>query len=476
MLLGLAVLVAMLVASVGTALPASALTSTIEDTDIGNAAGRVAYVGAWIRCAGCTPPTPNTSYHYARDRGAVAAIRFTGTGIQIYGIANQSGGRVSIAVDGGQPTVVDTYAPTRAPQLLRTITGLTDGGHTAVLANTGTSNAASGGTVVTFDRAVVTTGSSEPALGFRSGLPWLSGVWANPNMIPQNTDAFCAFRGSPCDLAHVFVARDNWASIVAPSFAQLNYQNWPGRLLISVPPFPENSGNSLQACAAGAYDTNWRTFGTTLNTTARQDSIIRLAWQANGNWFQWQATDAAAYRGCWQHIATAIRSTANPDPVLDWTINAHYSQLPASHHPLDLYPGDAYVDSIGIDSYDAYPPSTTLAQFNQQAQAEGGITWLYDFAQQHGKRFGVGEWGVASGAGSNGAGDNQSYIGWMWDWFQAHAGQTLLYDAYFNSCEPDNVGSNLNQPPGADCVFTNPRSAARYRALWGGAGGQPSTP
>jgi hypothetical protein len=450
----------------GTALAQS--TTTIEDTSVGSGLNQVAYQGSWFACTVCPPPTANNSYRYSTAGGAQATIRFNGTAISIYGVKDPSGGQASISVDGGTPVVVDTFAATCAAALLRTISGLTAADHTAVILNRGQRGSPGTGTVVAFDRAVVTAAENETPLGFRSGLPWLSGAFGGPNQVPATNDAFCAYRGAPCDLAHVFLARNSWAAIVQPSFAETNYQGWPGRLLISAPLFPENAGASLTTCATGAYDANWRTFGNTLNSSGRQNSIIRLGWQANGDWFQWAATNAAAYRSCWQHVADAIRSTANPDPVLDWTINAHYSQEPPSHNPADIYPGDQWVDSIGIDSYDHYPPSPTLAAFNAQAQAVGGITWLYNFARAHGKQFGVGEWGVAPGSGQNGGGDNANFIQWMWDWFQARAGQGLLYESYFNTCEPGNVGSNLYQPVGPGCVIINPASSARYRSLWGG--------
>ncbi|MCK9897132.1 glycoside hydrolase family 26 protein [Frankia sp. AgB32] len=448
-------------------------TSTIEDGTIGTGPNQITYTGNWLACGGCVPASPNNSFRYSTAGGSSATIRFTGTQVSVYGIKERHGGIASISVDFGLTTTIDTYAPTSSVALLFSSSNLSSGSHIVQILNTGQRNPASDSTVTGFDRAVVATTSSPvdplppPTPGNnRSGLPWLSGVNGDPLLNPASVDQFCATRGSLCDLAHVYVARDSWGSIVQPSFAEQNFAGWPGRLLISVPLFPENSGSSLAACAAGDYDAYWRTFGTTLNSTGRQNSIIRLGWQANGNWFQWSAYNAANYVDCWRRAATAIRATANPDPVLDWTINAHYSQLPPSHNPTDLYPGDAYVDSIGIDAYDHYPPSPDLPSFNSQANAVGGITWLYNFARAHGKQFGIGEWGVAPGSDGNGGGDSADYIQWMHDWMAARAGQGFLYEAYFNNCDPGNVGSNLFRPFSTGCVYRNPNAAGRYTTLW----------
>jgi len=121
-----------------------------------------------------------------------------------------------------------------------------------------------------------------------------------------------------------------------------------------------------------------------------------------------------------------------------------------------------------IDNYDAWPPSLTREQFLARANDVGGTCWRYDFAVSHGKPFGAGEWGVASGVGQNGGGDNPSFIQWMWEFFQDKAGENLRYEACFNTCEPNNVGSNIYLPPGPNCVFQNPASAQRYLSLWGG--------
>lgn len=445
-----------------------ALAMFVQNGTIEDNASQVNYVNLWTTCTGCAPATRNNSYRFSTAAGATAAIRFNGSQIDIYGIRSPQGGVITISIDGKNPRAVNTYGATQTKALFYRSSVLTEGPHTAFVVNVGRSISPSTGTWSGFDRAdsyrEILDSPSQP---HRSGLPWLSGVNGDPIQQPVDVDAFCANRGSPCDLSQVFVSRDSWQNMVEPSWTEQNFAGWPGRLVISVPPFPETPDTSLQTCATGAYDAHWRRFGQTLNETGRQNSIIRIAWEANGNWYKWSGSDPTAYVNCWRHVADAIRSTASPDPLLDWSINAHYSQNPASHNPLDLYPGDAYVDIIGIDAYDHYPPSRTQAEFDQQANQTGGITWLYNFARQHGKLFGVGEWGVVSGNDDNGAGDNPNYIQFMWDWMRERADKGFYYENYFNTCEPPNVGSNLFRPGDpTHCVFQNPQAAVRYSQLW----------
>ncbi|WP_232303940.1 glycosyl hydrolase [Pseudofrankia sp. DC12] len=449
--------------------PPTGTKTTIEDTSTGTGDNQVVYNGDWTLCGGCVPSTPNRSFRYSLTAGATTTIRWTGTRILIYGVKEQAGGLLTVSVDGRPTATVDTYAPTSSNALIYDSGSLSFDDHIAVVTNIGQRNSASAAFAVSFDRAeVYNAASTDPGTptGNRSGQPWLSGANGDPLITPQDVDGFCSFRGDLCDIAQVFVARDSWSSIVQPSFAETNFNGWPGKLVLTVPPYPEDGTSNLRTCATGAYNGNWQQFGRTLNATGRQNSIVRLAWEANGDWYPWSGTNASDYINCYRQIVNSIRSTATTSPQFDWTINAHYSQNPPSHVPTDLYPGDQWVDIVSVDAYDHYPPSFTLDQFNNQAAAMGGITWMYNFARAHGKLFGIPEWGVASGSGEDGGGDNANYIQFMRDWMVARAGHGMYYEAYFNNCEMENVGSNLFRPVGDHCLYQNTAAATRYAQLW----------
>jgi hypothetical protein len=459
--------------------PPTPTAITIEDTAVGTGNNQVSYGGTWYTCGGCVPTSPNKSFRYSLTAGATANIHFTGTQINIYGIKEPHGGFARVTIDNAPPVPpdgsnqIDTYAPASILTLLYSSPTMAAGAHTLTLANLRMHNVLSDAYVVAFDRAEVTVGATAPPPppppmfnGPRSGLPWLSGANGDPLMTPARVDAFCNFRGTPCDLGQVYVPRNNWGDITGTGGLLPAFVNWPGRMIISIPPYPSSEGNANARCAAGAFDSYWRTFGQTLNSYGRQDSFLRLAWEANGNWYPWSGTNPADFIGCWRHVADAINATAEPDPNMCWCINSHYSQNPPSHNALDLYPGDAWVDGVGFDAYDQFSPSRTKEEFDAQAIAPGGITNVYNFARAHNKFFGVGEWGVVSGSGSNGGGDSANYVQWMHDWFVDHAGKGFAYEYYFNNCEKNNVGSNLYRPLGGDCFWTNPKAADRYRQLW----------
>nr|MDT0663715.1 glycosyl hydrolase [Micromonospora sp. DSM 115978] len=453
------------------AVAAPQLVAVVEDTDIGPELNQVTYTSDWVQCGGCDVPTPNDSYRFSNTDSAVAVIRFAGTHVKLHGVMEGTGGRAMVVIDDFPATVVDMKAESPTAAVFFESTVLADTDHILYLFNLGQTPGEPSADVVTFDRAEI---FRDPDVlprgdGPRSRQPWLSGVNGDPGTTAADVDAFCAWRGSACDLAHVFVGRDSWAAVTEPSFAQQNFAGWPGRLVMSVPPFPENVGASLETCATGAYDEYWQTFGHTLNITGRQDSVVRIAWQANGNWFEWSGSNPQAYVECWRRVADAINATADPDPLLEWSINGGYSHNPPTGNPTELYPGDEWVDLIGIDYFDQYPPTTSRAQFDATAAEVGGITWLYNFARAHDKPFGVGQWGVvnaAAGGGAGGGGDNALYVQLVREWMLARAGEGMFYESYFTNCDAGGLGSNLARAVTGHCVVVNPAAADAYRTHW----------
>ena len=147
-------------------------------------------------------------------------------------------------------------------------------------------------------------------------------------------------------------------------------------MVFGVAMLPENvPGVSIQACASGAYNSYWRQFGTNISAYGLGKSIIRLGWEFNGNWYIWQASNPTAWAECWRQIVTSARSTA-PGLQWDWNVNRGVSAGLAD--PTLAYPGDAYVNTVGVDSYDMWPPATTSANWNEQLNGTQGLNYWLD--------------------------------------------------------------------------------------------------
>jgi Predicted solute binding protein len=119
-----------------------------------------------------------------------------------------------------------------------------------------------------------TTPSPSPSVsptGNPSGLPWRSGV--HTGSFPADYAAFATWRGRPLDSTLQYSARDSWAGLESPWF--LGY-TWPGELIAAQPFWPEGSGGSFAACAAGDYDTHWRAYGTRLTAAGKPGPAHRV--------------------------------------------------------------------------------------------------------------------------------------------------------------------------------------------------------
>ncbi len=257
----------------------------------------------------------------------------------------------------------------------------------------------------------------------------------------------------------------------------------PGRhLLITVdmlPTPPEGGTVSLAECASHDYDSHWITLAQNLVAWNLGDAILRLGHEFNGNWYPWAAfvppSTPAQYAGCFQSMVTAMRGVAGQQFTFNW--NASLGQ----DNDVSLaYPGDTYVDSIGVDAYDVsytFYGTTTQATPTEQASAwavildakatQYGLTYFANFARQHGKPLTFPEWGVWNTSAGHGGGDDPAFIQNMHDFIFDPANGVAWHD-YFNVHSTDGYDHELYSP-GDTTEF--PRSAAKFLALFGAPDG-----
>jgi beta-mannanase len=219
---------------------------------------------------------------------------------------------------------------------------------------------------------------------------------------------------------------------------------------------PEQEPASFSQCATGAYDEYYRDIGRTLVRLDRGDAVVRLGWEANGDWYAWSIRDdVEGYKACFRRQVAALRSTA-PQVVIDWNMT---KDSKTSTSVADAYPGDDVVDIVGVDFYNMYPayPDQAAWDADYDQLYNGGPrglgTWLR-FARLHGKKLSVPEWGLNTGTGDST--DSAFYVQAMHDFFRTNA-DFIAYEMYFNLQDP----SFMILPPGR-----NPAGSERYRKLW----------
>ena len=300
--------------------------------------------------------------------------------------------------------------------------------------------------------AVPASGASA-ATSAGKDLPWSSGVY-EPAETPAAVSAFGAWRGAPVTVATVWPARSIWNDFVDPAWLYKRWQGSSVKVAFGEPMLPADvAGVTLQACAAGTYNSYWRQFGTNISAFGLGDSIIRLGWEFNDTAYIWQASNPATWAQCWREIVTSAWSTA-PGLQFDWNVNRGTSA--GLTDPALAYPGNAYVDTIGVDSYDMWPPATTAAGWNQQLNGTQGLMYWYDFAQAHGKKFAVPEWGnvtpCSTAPGANAGGDDAAYVNDMYHFFQAHSA-SLAWESNFQGPSTGGVYGTGSLVPKASAAY-----------------------
>jgi hypothetical protein len=307
----------------------------------------------------------------------------------------------------------------------------------------------------TVDAAALDAQAADDAVrGPLSGLAWPSGAHAGNES--ASYQAYAEFRGRPLDLATLYPDRGSWAGLVTPGWPLSAFEDFAGRLVLSEPLYPPSMGN-LQDCAAGAYDAEWEKLGSFLVDHGRADTILRLGWGGTDPSHAWHAdADPADYITCYRRIVRVVRAH-DPDVLFDFSFDALPSRYPASGDPYDLYPGDDYVDIVGMDVFDRDPPTRTEEEWQSKCEGPLGLCTLIAFARAHQKRWAVGEWGVATCAEDPG-GDNPFFIEKMLQTFRAHA-DILAYEAYFDDRDAG-VCSTLVEPDNA------PEARAAYQRAY----------
>ncbi len=77
--------------------------------------------------------------------------------------------------------------------------------------------------------------------------------------------------------------------------------------------------------------------------------FLRLGWEMNGNWFPWGTADANGFIKAWRHIHDVFASQGATNVAWVWCPN--YNSAPGRYKASTYYPGDGYVDWVGVDGY-----------------------------------------------------------------------------------------------------------------------------
>ena len=163
-----------------------------------------------------------------------------------------------------------------------------------------------------------------------------------------------------------------------------------------------------------------------------------------------------------------------------WNPAQGYQQFPAEK----AWPGDEWVDFVGLDLYDdswaadtyPLPPGATAAELDQRRRTvwekvllhgDHGLTFWRDFAEKHRKPFSIPEWGVDSRPDKHSGLDNPKFIEQMHAFITDPANR-VFFHCYFDVQAPDG-GHQLSPGLRGTEVTRFPDSSARFKSLFGSA-------
>lgn len=262
----------------------------------------------------------------------------------------------------------------------------------------------------------------------------------------------------------------SWADWVSPWMFSTVSERWDAWLAASpahqvvmsmdlIPQAVSNISDPLaweQPCAAGNYNQYATTLAQNLVSYGAGNIVIRLGTEANGTWEADYVGSTSAemsdWARCYDNEVTAMRAVSGAHFLFVWNPNSCTADLPIDQ----WYPGNSYVDIIGVDAYDL--DCGTLKTVSQEGWAaystDSGSNGANDpnfpslanieaFAVAHGKPLSFPEWGLGSG-------DDPAYVTGIVRMFKS---DNFSFESYFDTND-DGIAPLGSAIPNATAAYS----------------------
>jgi glycosyl hydrolase family 26 len=189
----------------------------------------------------------------------------------------------------------------------------------------------------------------------------------------------------------------------------------------------ENGGVTALDVARGKTDGYIRRFARDLRNYGRPVLMTLFNGEFNGSWWTSVSPRANPYlttadfvRG-WRRVVDIFHAVGATNVSFAWVLAAYPEDGPHDNVDSNIaayYPGDDYVDWVGVDVYDVGLPN-----------------WMdgpYAFAVAHGKPVFVGEFGIRHEWSSQTPQQHYAWLGEIFDYFASHPAIKAI--SYFNFC------------------------------------------
>ncbi|MCE0535905.1 hypothetical protein LWF15_10310 [Kineosporia rhizophila] len=300
------------------------------------------------------------------------------------------------------------------------------------------------------------------------------GVGVYRGTYPSKVGEFGDWLGRDAAYAMDYSTRGTWEEIAAPTYMLNTWQNSGYQMVYAVAMLPtRNKSVSLAAGADGDYNQHFERLAKNLVAYDQGDAILRLGWEFNVDW-PWHPTlgDEKDFIKFWRNIVTTMRSVPGAENLkFDWNVNNGGD----SYNSTLFYPGNKYVDYIGVDVYDiswaenTYPfPAGCEADCQRAHQEQAwtnvvsatyGLSFWSSFAQEKKKPMSLPEWGMwdRSISDGHGGGDNPYFVEQMFK-FVDDPRNNVAYQIYFDV----NVGEK-----GDHRLESLPKGGKKFKKLFG---------
>ncbi len=244
---------------------------------------------------------------------------------------------------------------------------------------------------------------------------------------PSAIREFESFLGREVDAIHGVVGGANWWDFTQSAQWAANdlWKDIDRPVLWSVPLLVWNGNPTLEQAAAGNFNGYYTDVAESLLAGRQGDNdpiYIRTGWENNLQNFPWSSVGHEdAFIGAFRQFVDSFRDVSDRFRF-EWNINHTWDGA----DPMRAYPGDAYVDVMGMDIYWNVGQQGYNAQvaWDHMRSAPRGLEWFERQADAHGKPTAYSEWGVDS--------NDASFIKNMEAWFESH---DVVYQSYWNSSD-----------------------------------------
>jgi mannan endo-1,4-beta-mannosidase len=172
---------------------------------------------------------------------------------------------------------------------------------------------------------------------------------------PQSYSGISAFTAATGVRSRIVVYYSGWQEPFQVQFARtaVAHNAVP---LVQIDP----EGIDIAAIASGRYDAYLRSYASEVKAFGHR-VILSFGHEMNGTWYSWgyRHTSSAVFVAAWRHIVTIFRREGADNVTWLWTINTRQCHCHIDS-PAHWWPGDAYVNWVGIDGY-YYTPSVKFA-------------------------------------------------------------------------------------------------------------------